>query len=688
MKKLVAAVFFIFLCGGSSFSQFIPIKIEQKISQSSLIIEGRVTAQKSYMTIDGEIYTDNRIKISRVIKGWATADEVSVITMGGRLDSVEITWTHMISFTNNEYGVFFLIPTGLPYSEIDSIHEEKYEVYAGSQGFYRILMGRDNNLIAVSAIDRYDNIDNFYSVLGISHSLGEDPFSIKRSSIDSCIEFIIMPIEHSDLNANNMSVTADILVRVKYRNYNLYKINFELSYNTDIFGTNIVSSENLTYTNGDFPVSHYDLVFKDIASNKLGITLQAKTTNTEYFTNVGSDYQKVARIQLSIIGISNELPVSWDGFSGDYENLYVEESTGYIKEFDCIKVVFGAACEIDVTDFEPAVAAAGVGEVSVNGVKGVVTIRGSGFMNAPVGQPTPEGRYVKFSTIGGGWIAPLEGDYISWTDNEIKVKVPSIGYDDNSKNIITDLNTQNACTGKIRVCKDTKILFATIPCGCNDDTNTKLYVPFSARNTYMTGTTGLKNSVRTLLRSFNGSGGYTIYFTQDFKNYTGAVDAYKRALTTWRCATQVNFDVDEISDPPAPGNGICVVEFWNLPVGTTSVTRGATLFSPLSCGGSSSFSYLKDFRMRFNKNLTWHTGANKPPLDWEMQGDLESTALHEIGHAHLLNHTCNTLNVMIHPGVSNFRRELTHDDESGGDHVSLLSNHINETQIAHQILWN
>jgi hypothetical protein len=185
-----------------------------------------------------------------------------------------------------------------------------------------------------------------------------------------------------------------------------------------------------------------------------------------------------------------------------------------------------------------------------------------------------------------------------------------------------------------------------------------------------------------LLRNINGTGGYTIRFQQNFKDLGGAVGAFKRALTTWRCATQVHFEVNDVGIPVGtPGS--CIVRLQSLGAGT----RGATAFNFENCGTEPNIDFSashQGFLMSFNSDINWHTGTNMPPLNWNnlgmgtLQADIESTSLHELGHAHLLLHTCNADNVMFRPGpgqssTDEYRRALTDDDENGGDHISMLS---------------
>lgn len=682
MKKILATIIIIASTAIVGFGQYTPIPIQQKIEQSNLIVEGKVIGQRTFVGKDEEVYTENRFLISQVLKGELSEQEISIVTWGGKYGNQVITWTHLPQLSINQYGVFFLNHSSISTKDNATSQNQLFDIHSGNQGVYHLVFEEGGNISAKSILENYDNANNLFAKLKAGTKPNSDFIASQRTGNEDCISYLIKPIEQTDFQQNS-SVSADILVKVELGTFNLYKANLKVKYNTDIFGESIVGSSNLTYTNGDLSSSVYGLTFSDISTDEFELVLQANTTNTSQLYDLNGTYLKIATITINIIGWSPDEPFSFDNNSGIIENYYVEEESGLIKEFDCTKVHVGEACDIDVTNFSPEIAAGGVSLMSANNISGTVVIEGTGFTNPTAGQPKPDDYRVKFKTVGGGWIAPFEGDYVSWTDTKIEVKVPSIGYDNNSDNVIADFNTDIACTGIVRVCEDTYVLGVKIPCGCWDDTDDELYVPFSSRNTFQTNASGFKESVRTVLRSFNGSGGYTIYFHPNFISNAGAVAAFKRALTTWRCATQVNFDVDDINPIPPTANGLAIVEFWNLPIGTNSVTRGATLFSPGDCGSEPDidFSFLPNYRIRFNNNLTWHTGTNMPNnINWNTTGDLESTALHELGHAHLLNHTCNDDNVMVSPGPLDFRRGLHNDDENGGDHISKLSNGTNDPE--------
>ncbi|HMQ46274.1 MAG TPA: zinc-dependent metalloprotease [Saprospiraceae bacterium] len=664
-----------------AYSQLIPIPLEQKIAQSELIVEGRVTGQLSYIAPDGEIYTENEIEILSVVKGGTQEQTATVVTMGGKINGNEVTWTHLAKLDLNQYGVFFLVKTRRPTREIG---QQAYEIYSSSQGFYQVF--RDDNSYRVACpFDWYDDPNEFYQKLGIEDSAIHGTFTKYINRDKNCIIYKIVPRIPTGLQSSS-KVVADVFVKAEEGSHALYKANLVVGYSEEIFGQNIVSSGNLSYTGGELVTSSYSLSFIDYSSNQLEVKLDANTANIALLEEIGTEYKKIATIEVNILGWSSEPPLDWDPNDATITNQYIDPQTNLIKEFECTDVIFEEqGGGIDVTGLEPTRAAAGVGMMSANPmpIPGVVKITGTGFSDPAPGEKIPEGYRVKFNTVDGGWIAPLEGDYISWSNTEILVKVPSIGYDNNSDDIISDINTDVACTGKIRVCRD-----GFFACGTNDDTPVDLYIPFCARNNYQTRADNYKESVRNILLDFVG-GGYRIYFTQEFKDYPGAVAAFKRALTTWRCATRVNFSVDEVN--PYPGgnvNGNCLIEFWPLPIGVTSITRGGTSLAPVKCGDEPNidFYFAPNFLIRFNEDIDWHTGTNMPTLDWDgmpsgtVQGDLESTALHELGHAHLLNHTCNSPNVMVSPGPNDYRRTLTMDDEDGGNHISLLSSGTDDAE--------
>lgn len=656
--KLVGLVFF--LCQFFYLkAQLIPIPLDHKFEESKVIIEGKVVSVKSYEASDGRIYTENTIEILSFIKGHIGSPYLSVITMGGKTEQYEVTWTHLAKLKLNQQGVFFLTETKRPKNERP---QNSFELFPSSQGFYEVFKD-DEGYRVISELERYDDPKDFYEKIGVRYSAINGGLVAYSLADEPCLVFKIIVSPTSSFQSS-VSLNADIYVKLNEGFKYLYKSELVVKYSGDFFGQNIVASGNLVFSEGELVTPSYNLSMTDYADDKLEVKLDGLTTDVSELEQLGTDFRQIASMQISVIGWSENTPIEWDSNNESVSNLYIDANTELIKAFECAEVLLEEVAlggGIEITDFIPSTVAAGVspGSSTSPSIAGSVIITGAGFSDPLPGEVIPDGHYVKFETVGGSWIAPFEGDYLSWTDTEIFVKVPSFGYDNNSDNIISDLNKDIACTGRIRVCKD-----GFFNCGTFATSDEELYVAFSARNVSQTNSDNLKESVRVLLRDANSDGGYTLFFEDQFKNDADALNAFKRALTTWRCNTRVNFEIDETNPFPG-GNGNCFISFEDLPVGVSTTLGSTGVFGP-GCGAnpSTDFSTVRDFEIMFNENINW---------DGTPGSDLESTALHELGHAHLLNHTNNGEDKVMIPSKTIIVHDLHMDDENGGVHVATLS---------------
>ncbi|KAA3639660.1 MAG: T9SS C-terminal target domain-containing protein [Bacteroidetes bacterium] len=146
----------------------------------------------------------------------------------------------------------------------------------------------------------------------------------------------------------------------------------------------------------------------------------------------------------------------------------------------------------------------------------------------------------------------------------------------------------------------------------------------------------------------DGQGGYTFEYNNNAPSAmnsmygnSAAQDAFERAIETWRCNTGVNFDINDsgTSEGHAGDNGNIII-FQSISGGTLGVTT--TRYSALAngaCSMENTLWYLEEIDIRFNSNLsggfTWNYG---PGSASGSQFDFESTAVHELGHAHGLGH--------------------------------------------------
>lgn len=278
------------------------------------------------------------------------------------------------------------------------------------------------------------------------------------------------------------------------------------------------------------------------------------------------------------------------------------------------------------------------------GTKSVLTITGNGFGNST-------GR-VGFSNAdngGSNFIDANVSEILNWSDNQIRVEVPSGGGTGNIR--IIDANGASAISSGI----------LTI---------------ISAQANVITNTEGV---FQVQHYDDNGLGGYTWEMENRFFNDSdnpGARADFEDALEKWRCETKINWELSNLPSQEttreAPGNIVAfdnVANLEALPAGNLATTF--TNFSGISCP-SGLIWFVTGVDILFNKDINWHFGDG-PILGNQI--DFESVALHELGHAHQLGHVIDPGGLMhfrVFPGnVSN--KDLDQNSIDAATDVQLRS---------------
>nr|WP_262905365.1 IPT/TIG domain-containing protein [Hymenobacter nitidus] len=289
-----------------------------------------------------------------------------------------------------------------------------------------------------------------------------------------------------------------------------------------------------------------------------------------------------------------------------------------------------------VSSLAPTTVAAGTGAV--------LTISGSGFGNE---RGTGSVAFRNADDGGATFVEAQPTDYVSWTDTQIRVRVPSYS-----------TTGSPAGSGTVRV--TTGATLQTI-------STAFLTVPFAASNVLVQGT---QTIVRPNHINQNGVGGYTFRFEPNFVNNAAAAESFRRALRTgWRCQTGVNWIVGATRTTTTTGsdgeNSVGFDAGAELPANvlgrTTSFYTGCT-----GPDGKISF-HVREIDMQFDDVTAWQFGPGFPST---AQFDFESVALHELGHAQQLGHV-NTATAVLYYGVGRGRsnRALNVNDRAGGRFV-------------------
>jgi len=380
----------------------------------------------------------------------------------------------------------------------------------------------------------------------------------------------------------------------------------------------------------------------DEQSNIVSINLQT-VGNVNGISQINTTEAAFAHGKIAIVN-PNVAPLISFNLNEIYQlNKFYDSATSQGVSFDTIIFEHELkldACEPLILSFSPDTVAGGIGQV--------MRIRGECFGEFQSGLSKVEFQNAVDGLVIGDWVDPINGEYRNfgcssgtiecWSDTLIEVKIPSVG--------VTGLDTisgeKYAGSNIFRVCnKDTL-------CGLplfGDE----LFVKYSVVNRWTTSTeTPASISLEATLKDINGLGGMSLTYDTSFSNNTPAVDAFERALKTWKCATGVNFNQDQTTSNTS--GDVISIKFGTLPAGSTS-SLAITTQGLQRCKENGTGDFIKAnlplFRMVFRNNVMWHFQEDVSSLD-TTKYDFQTIALHELGHAHLLNHVNQEDDLMFH----------------------------------------
>ena len=659
---------------------------------SDIIIEGEIYNGTSFISSDGYISTKRQVKINKVLKGTLDiTDPIFIVTKGGELNGKREEWTHIQQFLNHDTDIFFL--------EIDSDCANCYKPVSLSNGAIKLFNNRSSYQDPFFV--RKDNLHELYK--DIEASCKKKMVILKEENIeesDNCLQFELVKNNSSDhvQTGTNFSLFAQMSQFPMILN----KIELLATYNSDQLGEYIIDSGILTvYRGSQLPESGYDLSFEDFSSNQILIKVQ-KIGESNFL--IDSFRKEILEIQLSL---ENGSEIALATFNYNFKSQLTDPTTGRISNENCEKIdIRGLPCEnLKITDFFPKEVAAGVDDESLSDVPGFITIEGDGFGDPSPGFVKPLNGHVQFAFQESGtveYFRAAEGEYKSWGNKKIVVRVPTQQIGGNPANMSPGANT-----GKIRI--------ETENCEsgekCLIETFDKLTVKFGMFNDpwsetkniqYCKETDPMQSKVivgasRRNLVSIAGQTGYKLFIGQ--LSSTASIDALARAqvieaLDVWRCNYRVNV---EIVDNITVAN--CrITNNSNLPCGNGSVGIMSTQDTHQDCTSTNdNDSAILGFDIFLNDKLydgcSFSINNVQHNFQYSFAEEIPNSAsstnlfydfrrilIHEFGHAFQLRHTNNPEDIMFSErltqniaGANNADRNLSSNDDLGGLHLMFLA---------------
>lgn len=434
----------------------------------------------------------------------------------------------------------------------------------------------------------------------------------------------------------------DVMVECNTLGTFLNNAPIHLSYNTNAFGSNIVANNKITVTKGtafaDPTYEDPNLLSNDWSSDTVVVILSFDYTVPMNRTEVPTSATKMLHIKIEIANCYEQTKMffvnqSIAEFVTTFTTTATEPWTGTIVNYDDVNYTGDLdlkLCVPVITTFTNPIH---------GGIGDVLTIEGKHFGNS---RGTGE-VWLTDANVGGQYMYKKQDpvDYVSWSDKEIKLRMPS--------------RVQATTVNNISVYPGSGVIGVKTDLGDSALSTSSLDVLYSIHNSDFVSLASDK--LRLNLIDDNDSGSYTFQCDTSISNYPLRKAIVERAIHDWNCRTDVNWKLGNDTALQFYGaDGVNLIFFdtsiHGNPLGET-FTSDAGICQTLPSGDWESFALEVD--IRFSKLLDqttyfanggwWYdtTGASVPANYLDFYGEI----LHELGHAHGIRHVNDPIDPMF-----------------------------------------
>lgn len=210
-------------------------------------------------------------------------------------------------------------------------------------------------------------------------------------------------------------------------------------------------------------------------------------------------------------------------------------------------------------------------------------------------------------------------DLVVWTDTLIRVLVPSEGS-------LDSMRRGSAGSGPVRVETNN---------GMVTESTVQFVVPYGLK----TRRVSYDSTTLTVILSSpydTPVGGYQFRYDSAFAASPGAVSVFEKSLRDWRCASLINWTVGSDTAITEIATDKISIVFWDsLPPGVIGQTMVHIAFCKDEATGLFYY-HVPEVDIVFSNTANFHYDTIAAPA--ANQDDFYSITLHELGHAHLLQH--------------------------------------------------
>jgi hypothetical protein len=663
-------------------AQEIPIDILTRVNAVDYIFEGRVIKSTPYSTSNGRfVHTSNTIQILKVLKGNITCGTIELITDGGKVDDLWVEPSHSLDLHEGCAGIFLAKGTDKELSPVDFYAESNYQKIEATfedqsfikywydgvdwrasdmwQYFGDVELARQlaEQVVGFNFVDCASPLAPQPWDIPVTANTGQrrpaqrtDMDIIRQRMAEVAAKRMQMQLEargsamgEVSYAMTNIEVTGtdpmylefDITMHDDMGDKYLYWAGPRIVYDTLVFGSSIGQTTNIDVINAGLiaDLNCYGFSYPlDLEANSF-VAFAYPAFQSQCLALVPTTPVQIFHIRMRVLDCIPSTLTMADApiLEGPSAVLYYSgwsETAEQGDVFDYASADLGQTEELEgcgpmITSFTPTTVAGGIQQILEIHGHGFGETRGSGTV------------FFKNASDGGASEVPCDAnDFLSeagWSDELIRLYMPS-----SDTSFVDTIATPNspAGSGPFRVVTDDGLSIPspspiTVSYSVTSDPS---YYP--KRPIYLGP-----------LEPFGGT--YTFHLDSLVANFEGGslIPVIKKALREWTCLTGVNWTLAEGPDyptlPEAEYDSLCVIRFGPLPATQLAVTRNIRF-------GCSERSYVAESDIVINENseILWFIDTipeNAVPVGYR---DLYQTLLHELGHAHSMQHVIEPERIM------------------------------------------